>query len=146
MDEVRDNEPRLGQRPLRDICGQAIYEQPADDGGGITDWYELNESRREPWRAYADLCLLALEASGALGPKWKPITGEIKRPVIVTNNINARNAHGHMSHFWATSFVQYDEETNEYICFQAGWQKIWGLTHYADIAAPDFVSDTSAAA
>lgn len=71
---------------------------------------------------------------------WKPIIGEIKRPVVVTNNIEARNAFGHMSHLWVTTYVQRAEPQEHmldegFICFD-GWQKVIGLTHYAEIDPP----------
>ena len=62
---------------------------------------------------------------------WRPITSEIRHKVLVTNNINARDAYGQMSHVWVAGLVQRDD--GEFICFLDGFQKIWGLTHYAEL-------------
>ena len=49
--------------------------------------------------------------------------------VIVTNNINAKNAHGEMSHVWMTSFLQHNKEEG-YLTFDAADRKIVGITHW----------------
>lgn len=72
---------------------------------------------------------------------WRPITGEIRRKVLVTNNLNARDAHGQMSHVWVASLVQIDDSGKEFITFTDHWQKIWGLSHYAEIPSADGVID-----
>jgi|SRR5579864_602028 len=36
---------------------------------------------------------------------WYPIHGEIKYPVLVTNNITALDAFGRMSHVWLAEYV-----------------------------------------
>ena len=65
---------------------------------------------------------------------WTPITGEIRRAVVVTNSIGSRDSFGHMSHLWTTHFVQVDAD-GTFICFDHN-QKIWGLTHYIEITPP----------
>ena len=47
---------------------------------------------------------------------------------IVTNNINAVDAHGEMSHVWLTSFVTRSEKSG-YVTFDAD-SKIMNLTHW----------------
>lgn len=74
---------------------------------------------------------------------WKPIEGRIERKVLVTNNLEARDAHGQMSHVWVASLVQ-EDDGNDYITFTDSAQKIWGLTHYAELptnADPLIVAD-----
>lgn len=66
---------------------------------------------------------------------WRPIEGAIDRKVLVTNNLDSRDANGQMSHVWIASIVQIDDSADKagFICFTDHWQKIWGLTHYAEI-------------
>lgn len=64
---------------------------------------------------------------------WKPIKREIKRKVLVTNNVDARDAHGRMSHVWVVGLVQKDGR--EFIAFDDHMQRLWGLSHYAELPA-----------
>lgn len=51
--------------------------------------------------------------------------------IIVTNNINAKDAHGEMSHVWLTTFwIEGDLETEGIITFDGADRKIIGLTHW----------------
>ena len=68
---------------------------------------------------------------------WKPITDRIERKVLVTNNLDARDARGQMSHVWVASLVQIDDSGKEFITFTDHWQKIWGLSHYAELPGID---------
>jgi hypothetical protein len=72
---------------------------------------------------------------GKRSAQWKPIEGEIKRKVLVTNNIDARDANGQMSHVWIAGLVQVDDSKDKagFITFKDSWQKICGLTHYAEL-------------
>ena len=65
---------------------------------------------------------------------WQEIKEEIKRPVVVTNNINARSASGYMSHLWVADFVQMGDD-GEFITF-CGNMKVYGLTHFIEIDPP----------
>jgi len=63
---------------------------------------------------------------------WKPITEPIKRKVLVTNNLKARDAFGQMSHIWISILVQ--KEGDQFVSMDdAGWRKIESLSHYAEI-------------
>lgn len=65
---------------------------------------------------------------------WKPITVEIKRKVLVTNNIKARDAHGQMSHVWVVSLVQKDSDRRYgFISFDDRHCRVLNLTHYAEL-------------
>jgi hypothetical protein len=65
---------------------------------------------------------------------WKKITKEINRPVLVTNNLKARDANGNMSHIWCVGMVH---KTNEpggpFVAFKDLYSKVFCLTHYAEI-------------
>ena len=51
--------------------------------------------------------------------------------IIVTNNLNAKNAHGEMSHVWMTTFWGIGQEKHEgIVTFDAAQQKIIGLSHW----------------
>ena len=67
---------------------------------------------------------------------WKPITEEIRRKVLVTNNIDARDAHGQMSHVWIVILVQKDEQRGFVAMDDSGWRMIESLSHYAEIPQP----------
>lgn len=51
------------------------------------------------------------------------------RHIIVTNNINATNAFGEMSHVWMTTFLQ-KSDVEGFITFDAADRKIIGITHW----------------
>lgn len=59
----------------------------------------------------------------------KPLEG---RWLIVTNNINATNNRGEMSHLWLTNFVQKPsgENCGDFICFDDADRKICFLSHW----------------
>jgi hypothetical protein len=60
------------------------------------------------------------------------VTSELPKAnkhIIVTNNINATNAHGEKSHVWLTSFLQHNKEDG-YLTFDAADRKIVGITHW----------------
>ena len=66
--------------------------------------------------------------------QFKKITNELPdefKHIIVTNNINATNAHGEMSHVWLTQFLQKSKDVNiGYVTFDAADRKIERLTHW----------------
>lgn len=88
---------------------------------------------------FAQIGLTQPQADAAVAvEQWQPIetapqhmkTGSF----LVTNNINARDAHGAMSHVWLVRMVH--EENGEYAAFlNDGFQKIGNLTHFLPIAA-----------
>lgn len=49
--------------------------------------------------------------------------------ILVTNNLPARDAHGHMSHVWLVSMVHHDSTDDSWAAFE-GDAKLWGLTHW----------------
>lgn len=53
---------------------------------------------------------------------------EKHRLVIVTNNLNSKNAYGEMSHAWLTGHVQ--KEGDIFITYTDNWNKIQYLTHW----------------
>ena len=55
-----------------------------------------------------------------------------KSKVIVTNNINARDANGQMSHIWIVSSVQKTSD-NEFIAFTDGDRRISSITHFCEL-------------
>jgi len=51
--------------------------------------------------------------------------------IIVTNNINAQNAIGEMSHVWLTNFYTKSSSPNDgIVTYDEGGRKIIGLTHW----------------
>ena len=70
---------------------------------------------------------------------WQTFDQSFPKPhkwVLVTNNLDARNAHGLMSHLWLVDFVQKSEiPNNGYIAFQRNMEVI-NLTHWR-YALPD---------
>mgnify|MGYP003126224743 CR=1 FL=1 len=51
--------------------------------------------------------------------------------IIVTNNLQAKNAHGEMSHVWMTTFWDKGSEKHEgIVTFDSSHQKIIGLSHW----------------
>ncbi len=50
--------------------------------------------------------------------------------IIVTNNIEGKNAHGEMSHVWLFPFVIKSEEGDGMVMFDDGDRKIINLTHW----------------
>lgn len=60
---------------------------------------------------------------------------DVKKPnenkhLIVTNNINAKNAHGEMSNVWLTSFLTESKRHNCLVAFDDADRCILGLTHW----------------
>lgn len=53
------------------------------------------------------------------------------RRVLVTNNIEARDRMGRMSHVWFESPIK-DRTTGEWVAFDARLCEIFGLTHWLD--------------
>ena len=72
-----------------------------------------------------------------MATKWKKITKEVNRRVLVTNNLKARDANGHMSHVWCVSMIHKTAEPEgPFTAFKDdGYSRLWGLTHYTDIPA-----------
>jgi hypothetical protein len=67
---------------------------------------------------------------------WKPISGEMKRKVLVTNNLEGRDAFGQMSHVWRVIMVhEHEGPEGPFMAFDDADRRIWGLTHYAEIPA-----------
>jgi len=66
---------------------------------------------------------------------WKPITNEIERKVLVTNNINSRDSYGQMSHVWCVNMVH--EDGGDFCAFAQDNRKIWGLKYYCEIPMPE---------
>jgi hypothetical protein len=56
-----------------------------------------------------------------------------KCPIIVSNNFEARNAYGFMSHVWCVDLIQYDEKEKLYIAYTEKSSKVYGITHYCEI-------------
>ena len=51
--------------------------------------------------------------------------------IVVTNNLNAKNAFGEMSHVWMTDF--YTKGSKDYeglVTFDEGGRKVIGLSHW----------------
>lgn len=60
--------------------------------------------------------------------KEKP---EQNKWIVVTNNINATNAHGEMSHVWLTTFwIEELAGSEGIVTFDGVNRKIIGLTHW----------------
>lgn len=56
---------------------------------------------------------------------------EEHKHIIVTNNLQARNAHGEMSHVWMTTFwAKGGEKYEGIVTFDAANQRIIGLSHW----------------
>ena len=56
---------------------------------------------------------------------------EPRKWIIVTNNIDATNAFGEMSHVWMVNFYQLSTNRNHgFVAFDEGDRKIIGLTHW----------------
>ncbi|MEJ1412795.1 MAG: hypothetical protein RPU90_04350 [Candidatus Sedimenticola sp. (ex Thyasira tokunagai)] len=54
-----------------------------------------------------------------------------KKHLIVTNNLDAKNAHGEMSHIWLTTFFTKGSQEGEgIVTFDEAGRKIFGLTHW----------------
>lgn len=70
---------------------------------------------------------------------WKRITKELKVRVLVTNNINARDAHGGMSHVWIGNIIKSDKpkERGKFVTFDDGDMMILDITHYCEIPMPE---------
>lgn len=56
-------------------------------------------------------------------------------PILITNNMKARNAFGHMSHVWVVSMLHEDKDAPGEFCalFGDNLRKIWGVSHWAPI-------------
>lgn len=70
---------------------------------------------------------------------WKKITKELPRRVLVTNNINARDAQGGMSHVWLGSIIKSSEPKiyGKFVTFDEADRKIFDITHYCEIPMPN---------
>ena len=72
---------------------------------------------------------------------WQRITKEIKgHPrVLVTNNINARDAKGQMSHVWIGIIIKSStpDRYGKFMTFADGEMPICDLTHYCEIPQSD---------
>lgn len=54
-----------------------------------------------------------------------------KKWIIVTNNIDAENAHGEMSHVWMVNFcTKSSVDSHGIVTFDSGDAKIINLTHW----------------
>lgn len=69
---------------------------------------------------------------------WKKITKELHRRVLVTNNINARDAKGGMSHVWLGFIIKSSDPDRygKFMCFDGGDMPVRDLTHYCEIPMP----------
>lgn len=57
-------------------------------------------------------------------------------PVLVTNNIDARDANGNMSHVWVNNTgLMFSNDGDEWNCF-VGEGRIYNVTHYIVIGVP----------
>lgn len=104
------------------------------------------QSRAVRVRIRGDMLDIALTAlrQHQQGGGWLQIEGEMQGNFVVTNNINARDNTGKMSHIWYTPFIQESSEPRiygKYICFDDADRKIHGLTHYYAIPAPKKEND-----
>ena len=61
--------------------------------------------------------------------KFKDAIPLPNKHIIVTNNINARDAHGEMSHVWMTTFFNKSKQDG-IVTFDAADRKICYLTHW----------------
>lgn len=70
-----------------------------------------------------------------MSTNWKRITKEIDKRVLVTNNINARDAKGRMSHVWIGIVIKSSEpdKYGKFTTFTDCDQRILDLTHYCEI-------------
>lgn len=77
------------------------------------------------------------QEQGEVG-EWLPITGLLDLkcgPILVTNNPQARDAHGNMSHLWLTRMIH--QSGGEYTAFCDGsMNKVRCLTHYMVVLPP----------
>lgn len=69
---------------------------------------------------------------------WKKITKELRQRVLVTNNINARDARGGMSHVWLGNIIKSSEpeKYGKFVTFDEADRKILDITHYCEIPMP----------
>lgn len=76
---------------------------------------------------------------------WRQVTdADVGKTMLVSNNFSARNAHGEMSHRWII-WIQKTAD-GEYMGFDQGVQRIWGITHCAELPNPDRPDDPVAVA
>lgn len=70
--------------------------------------------------------------------EWKKITKQLKQRVLVTNNLNARDAHGGMSHVWIGNIIKSSEPKRygKFVTFDEGDARIHDITHYCEIPMP----------
>jgi hypothetical protein len=71
--------------------------------------------------------------------EWKKITKELKHRVLVTNNINARDAEGQMSHVWIGYIIKSSEPDiyGRFTTFNECDIRIHDITHYCEIPQAD---------
>lgn len=69
---------------------------------------------------------------------WKKITKELPNRVLVTNNINARDAKGGMSHVWIALIIKSanPEQFGRFTGFDEADRRLVDLTHYCEIPTP----------
>lgn len=69
---------------------------------------------------------------------WKRITKELPHRVLVTNNLNARDAQGQMSHVWIGTIIKSAEPKiyGKFVTFDEADRKILDITHYCEIPTP----------
>lgn len=95
----------------------------------------------EPLYAICDEIVTALEsAADALAErKWRPIAEADKlRKMLVTNNIDSRDAFGQMSHVWIANIIESGEpeKYGKWVCFDEADRMVWNLTHCCEIPLP----------
>lgn len=71
--------------------------------------------------------------------KWKKITKELNRRVLVTNNLKARDAHGGMSHVWIGFIIKSSQPkmSGKFMTYDEGNRSICDISHYCEIPMPD---------
>lgn len=69
---------------------------------------------------------------------WKKITKELHRRVLLTNNINARSAHGGMSHVWIGFIFKSSnpDKHGKFMTFDEGDRAVCDVSHYCEIPMP----------
>ena len=62
--------------------------------------------------------------------RFDDIEPDENKHLIVTNNINATDAHGEMSHVWLTTFWKRSEKEGCIVSFDEADRMLLGLTHW----------------
>lgn len=70
--------------------------------------------------------------------KWIPCSEKPEggRKLLVTNNLEARDAYGEMSHLWLVNLLQHDDELG-FLAYTDGDTRIENLTHWRYALPPD---------